>query len=103
MTLYSRYPIAEGIQPPSPGHEPIQANPHLRWHPLPGEWMAYASHRQGRTFRPSPEYNPLVAGMFAHDALPQAKAKELRAVSLILEGGDRKCSSQIKKCYESIK
>ncbi|MFB2878326.1 galactose-1-phosphate uridylyltransferase [Floridanema aerugineum] len=59
LTLYSRYPIAEGITPPSPSNEPIAANPHLRWHPLRGEWVAYASHRQGRTFMPPPEYNPL--------------------------------------------
>jgi UDPglucose--hexose-1-phosphate uridylyltransferase len=59
LTLYSRYPIEDGLQAPSPGNEPIQANPHLRWHPLRGEWVAYASHRQGRTFMPPPEYNPL--------------------------------------------
>jgi UDPglucose--hexose-1-phosphate uridylyltransferase len=33
--------------------------PHLRWHPLRGEWVTYAAHRQGRTFLPPPEYNPL--------------------------------------------
>lgn len=59
LKLYSRFPIAEGIIAPSPGQEPIQANPHLRWHPLRGEWVAYASHRQERTFMPPPEYNPL--------------------------------------------
>lgn len=59
LTLYSRYPIAEDITATSPSHEPVQANPHLRWHPLRGEWVAYASHRQGRTFMPPPEYNPL--------------------------------------------
>ncbi|MBW4419949.1 MAG: galactose-1-phosphate uridylyltransferase [Myxacorys californica WJT36-NPBG1] len=59
ITLYSRRPIAPGLHAPSPGNEPIQANPHLRWHPLRGEWVAYASHRQGRTFMPPPEYNPL--------------------------------------------
>jgi UDPglucose--hexose-1-phosphate uridylyltransferase len=32
---------------------------HLRWHPLREEWVAYASHRQNRTFLPPPEYNPL--------------------------------------------
>jgi UDPglucose--hexose-1-phosphate uridylyltransferase len=37
----------------------MAANPHLRWHPLRGEWVAYASHRQKRTFMPPPEYNPL--------------------------------------------
>lgn len=59
LTLYSRFPIAEGIEAPSPGNDPIEANPHMRWHPLRGEWVAYASHRQGRTFMPPPEYNPL--------------------------------------------
>lgn len=59
LTLYSRYPIAEDIAAPSPSNEPVVANPHLRWHPLRGEWVAYASHRQGRTFMPPPEYNPL--------------------------------------------
>ncbi|MGG6293880.1 galactose-1-phosphate uridylyltransferase [Leptolyngbya sp. AN02str] len=59
LTLYSRFPIAEGIVAPSPSREPVQATPHLRWHPLRGEWVAYASHRQGRTFMPPPEYNPL--------------------------------------------
>lgn len=59
LKLYSRHPIAADIQAPSPGNEPIQANPHLRWHPLRGEWVAYASHRQSRTFMPPPEYNPL--------------------------------------------
>lgn len=34
---------------------------HLRWHPLRGEWVAYASHRQNRTFLPPKEYNPLAA------------------------------------------
>ncbi len=59
LTLYSRYPIAADITAPSPSNEPVAANPHLRWHPLRGEWVAYASHRQGRTFMPPPEYNPL--------------------------------------------
>ncbi|AFZ57417.1 galactose-1-phosphate uridylyltransferase [Anabaena cylindrica FACHB-243] len=59
MTLYSRCPISEKITATSPSDEPVRANPHLRWHPLRGEWVAYASHRQGRTFLPPPEYNPL--------------------------------------------
>ncbi|MBC6435385.1 galactose-1-phosphate uridylyltransferase [Nostoc sp. HG1] len=59
LTLYSRLPIAAGIVAPSPSRESVLANPHLRWHPLRGEWVAYASHRQGRTFMPPPEYNPL--------------------------------------------
>ncbi len=31
----------------------------MRWHPLRGEWVAYASHRQNRTFLPPKEYSPL--------------------------------------------
>jgi UDPglucose--hexose-1-phosphate uridylyltransferase len=38
----------------------VHPNPHLRWHPLRGEWVAYAAHRQDRTFLPPPEYNPLL-------------------------------------------
>ncbi|MGK4003305.1 galactose-1-phosphate uridylyltransferase [Sorangium sp. So ce1036] len=59
LTVYSRLPIEGDLDAPSPSSEPLQANPHLRWHPLRGEWVAYASHRQGRTFLPPPEYNPL--------------------------------------------
>jgi UDPglucose--hexose-1-phosphate uridylyltransferase len=59
LTLYGRYPIAPDIQAPSPTSEPLRSNPHLRWHPLRGEWVAYASHRQSRTFMPPPQYNPL--------------------------------------------
>lgn len=59
LTLYSRRPIPTGIEAPSPSSEPVRANPHFRWHPLRGEWVCYASHRQGRTFMPPPEYNPL--------------------------------------------
>lgn len=59
LTLYSRYPIDGEIVAPSPSKAPVQANPHLRWHPLRGEWVAYAAHRQARTFMPPPEYNPL--------------------------------------------
>lgn len=59
LTLYSRRPIAAVESAPSPNREPVGASPHLRWHPLRGEWVAYAAHRQGRTFLPPPEYNPL--------------------------------------------
>lgn len=58
MTLYSRQAIATDIRAPSPGAA-IAANPHLRWHPLRGEWVSYASFRQDRTFMPPPQYNPL--------------------------------------------
>lgn len=58
LTLYSRQPISAAISAPTPGPA-IAANPHLRWHPLRAEWVAYASFRQDRTFMPPREYNPL--------------------------------------------
>jgi UDPglucose--hexose-1-phosphate uridylyltransferase len=59
LTLYSRRPIDAGLRAPSPFAEPLNAAPHLRWHALRGEWVTYAAYRQGRTFLPPPEYNPL--------------------------------------------
>ena len=59
MTLYGRQPIDSKTAAPSPFAEPLNASPHLRWHPLRGEWVTYAAYRQGRTFLPPPEYNPL--------------------------------------------
>lgn len=59
LTLYSREPVDTALQAPSPFAEPLHAAPHLRWHPLRGEWVTYAAYRQGRTFLPPPEYNPL--------------------------------------------
>ncbi len=59
MTLYSRAPIAPVAGAPSPFPQPLGAHPHFRWHPLRGEWVAYAAYRQNRTFQPPPEYNPL--------------------------------------------
>lgn len=59
LTLYSRRPLDPRLQAPSPWPEPLQANPHLRWHPLRGEWITYAAFRQHRTFLPPPQYNPL--------------------------------------------
>jgi UDPglucose--hexose-1-phosphate uridylyltransferase len=59
LILYSSRPIPEGIKATSPSPEPIEARPHMRWHPLRGEWVAYASHRQNRTFLPPKEFNPL--------------------------------------------
>jgi UDPglucose--hexose-1-phosphate uridylyltransferase len=58
LTLYGRAPIRDvrGTEGPG-GSEP--ANPHLRWHPLRGEWVAYAAHRQARTFLPAADANPL--------------------------------------------
>jgi UDPglucose--hexose-1-phosphate uridylyltransferase len=57
--LYSNRPIPDSIVATSPFAEPQHANPHLRWHPLRGEWVAYAAFRQNRTYQPPPQYNPL--------------------------------------------
>jgi UDPglucose--hexose-1-phosphate uridylyltransferase len=60
LTLYGRTPLTDvDLTAPSPFAEPMKANPHLRWHPLRGEWITYAAYRQDRTFLPPPEYNPL--------------------------------------------
>jgi UDPglucose--hexose-1-phosphate uridylyltransferase len=59
LTLYARQPLPSGLVAPSPFADPLLAAPHLRWHPLRGEWVTYAAYRQGRTFLPPPEYNPL--------------------------------------------
>jgi UDPglucose--hexose-1-phosphate uridylyltransferase len=53
LTLYARRPFsvhdAAGTL-----RSPVQdTGPHLRWHPLRGEWVAYASRRQHRTFLPT--------------------------------------------------
>ncbi|MET0963606.1 MAG: galactose-1-phosphate uridylyltransferase [Noviherbaspirillum sp.] len=60
MTLYGcGGPVRLDGPVPSPFPDALHANPHLRWHPLRGEWIAYAAYRQGRTFLPPPQYNPL--------------------------------------------
>jgi UDPglucose--hexose-1-phosphate uridylyltransferase len=61
LLLYAREPLPEGLEAPTPSGAPHAPNSHLRWHPLRGEWVAYAGHRQHRTFLPPPEYNPLAA------------------------------------------
>lgn len=57
LYLYGRQPhalpVTEELEP-----GPL-STPHLRWHPLRGEWVAYASHRQERTFKPPAEFCPL--------------------------------------------
>ena len=58
LTLYARQPLTP-VAAPSPFAEPLEGKPHLRWHPLRGEWVTYAAYRQTRTFLPPPEYNPL--------------------------------------------
>jgi UDPglucose--hexose-1-phosphate uridylyltransferase len=58
LRLYSRRQIPAEIEVPSlaAGARP---NPHLRWHPLRGEWVGYADYRQHRAFLPPPSHNPL--------------------------------------------
>lgn len=58
LWLYGLAPL-EHDAAPAPSPDPVVANPHLRWHPLRGEWVTYAAHRQGRPFLPPPDYNPL--------------------------------------------
>ena len=59
LLLYSREPLPPDLEAPVPEGARPAANPHLRWHPLRGEWVAYAGHRQERTFHPPPEWDPL--------------------------------------------
>ena len=59
LALYARGRVAN-VGPLLGDAVPFAANPHLRWHPLLGTWVAYAAHRQHRTFLPPPEYNPLL-------------------------------------------
>ena len=54
LLLYARTPLPSSLDAPSPNATPLAPNSHLRWHPLRGEWVAYASHRQNRTFLPPP-------------------------------------------------
>jgi UDPglucose--hexose-1-phosphate uridylyltransferase len=59
LWLYGRVPIDARIQPVAPPPEGASPNPHLVFHPLRGEWVISAHHRQGRTFLPPADYNPL--------------------------------------------
>jgi len=59
LLLYAREPLPDDLDAPSPRSTPFAPNGHLRWHPLRAEWVAYAGHRQHRTFLPPAEYNPL--------------------------------------------
>jgi len=59
LALYSRTAIRTAVRDDVDGGFSSAANPQLRWHPLRGEWVAYASHRQQRTFLPPPGYDPL--------------------------------------------
>ena len=65
LLLYGRDRMSATFDAPSPGEDRLDADrggrppsAHLRWHPLRGEWIAYAAHRQQRPFLPA-GYNPL--------------------------------------------
>lgn len=75
LYLYSRSPIDRRIVATNPPHPISKPNPHLRWHPLRGEWVVYASHRQDRTFLPPKEYSPLAVSRSAEfpTELPQGE------------------------------
>jgi UDPglucose--hexose-1-phosphate uridylyltransferase len=56
LVLYGRAPL-QAHDAPQPSARGPRAS-HLRWHPLRGEWIVYASHRQDRTFKPA-DWDPL--------------------------------------------
>lgn len=58
LILYGRA-LTGLFEAPSPSVVPHIPSPHLRWHPLRAEWVAYATDRQQRTFLPPADYNPL--------------------------------------------
>jgi UDPglucose--hexose-1-phosphate uridylyltransferase len=60
LILYAQDREPPELPAPAPGSVSPHPAAHLRWHPLRGEWVAYASHRQNRTFLPPAEYNPLL-------------------------------------------
>jgi UDPglucose--hexose-1-phosphate uridylyltransferase len=59
LILYADQPWVCAPDAPSPSSGQREPSSHLRWHPLRAEWIAYASHRQNRTFLPPAEFNPL--------------------------------------------
>jgi UDPglucose--hexose-1-phosphate uridylyltransferase len=91
LLLYSEIDLPADLQAPQPRGDSVVAKPELRWHPLRGEWVAYAGHRQNRTFLPPPEYDPLAPTVPGQDPteLPDAAWKvavfENRFPSLSLE------------------
>lgn len=57
LLLYGTAPHA--LPPLAEGPSATENLSHLRWHPLREEWVAYAAHRQERTFLPPAEFCPL--------------------------------------------
>lgn len=59
LVLYADRELPPVGEPPVPSGTTAPARPHLRWHPLRAEWVAYAGHRQERTYLPPRGYDPL--------------------------------------------
>jgi UDPglucose--hexose-1-phosphate uridylyltransferase len=59
LWLYAREPIEGELEAPVPDPTPVHPDPHLRWHPLRGEWVVYSGYRQHRTFLPPASDDPL--------------------------------------------
>lgn len=59
LWLYAATPLDPGLADVPAPIEPTAPNPHLRYHPLRGEWVTYAAHRQARTFLPPSGWDPL--------------------------------------------
>jgi UDPglucose--hexose-1-phosphate uridylyltransferase len=60
LHLYARAPLPETVDVTNLLAAPSGSKgSHLRWHPLRGEWIIYAAHRQDRTFLPPADYNPI--------------------------------------------
>ena len=59
LVLYARRAMSASVEVPAPDPGLSRPDSHLRWHALRGEWVAYATHRQNRTFLPPSDYDPL--------------------------------------------
>ena len=77
LLLYSDVELTADLEAPQPKGATVVPHSELRWHPLRGEWVAYAGHRQERTYLPPPEYDPLAPTVAGHDPteLPDAPWK----------------------------
>jgi UDPglucose--hexose-1-phosphate uridylyltransferase len=71
LILYGLEPISLDFVA-SAGFLSANVNPHLRWHELRGEWVAFTAHRQTRTFLPSTQghthSNPLKPATHPNEA-----------------------------------
>ena len=93
LWLYGCDPLSPIDCVPSPFATPLVSDTHLRWNPVAGEWVIYATHRQNRTFLPAPGTDPLAPTLDAdrQTELPQGNYDiavfENRFPSLVLHPG----------------